>query len=1196
MRSCKSTPRPEHGRSRRERFLASFERMESRQLLTTYFVTTTADSGPGSLRGAILLANAHPGANNIDFAIPASTSPDLGVPVPGFDPTTQTWRITPISPLPAITNQVTIDGYSQAQFPVQFRYPAQLSTVPLGSPIQIISTPNTAAAKVGNNAVIRVIVDGSRTGGATGFVLDAPDSVLRGLIIDGFGTGVSVPNPGSAGDLIQGNDIGQYFVFPVDPTSGTPVAAPGNVAFAGRGNSLQGVLIGSTNTTVGGIETQDDNVIVGNGLQGVSILPGGESNLVIGNQIGIAGPSLGGRYVVAPNGAEGVLIASSSNFVGGPAAEAGNLISSNGSDGVGIVGPEATRNNVQGNYIGVGPGGGFRFGTGHPGNIGDGVRIDNSSDNKIGGTSAADGNVISANGGAGVRIIGASAARNLVQGNDIGLTADGISALGNGQEGVAIFSADNVVDHRNVIATNLRGVLLSGPGAIGNTVQDNLIGTDPAGTGDLGNALEGVRIDNASDNLVTGNATGSQVISGNDVGVLIIGNAATRNRVLGNFIGTDITGTFDLGNSQEGVRIENAPGNSIGGSSSADRNVISANHWGVVITGPQSLFNVVQGNSIGTGITGQEGLGNELDGVLVNQTASSNLIGGMPAAAGNAIAFNRRDGVRIEDVSVSNTILSNRIYANLGLGINLAAPDAPGDADIGPNRLQDAPTLTSVATSIGSTTIRGLLNSTPNTTFTIQFFYNSPLDPTGRGEGGQFVGQVTTASGADGVASYSVNIPTILKAGQFVTATATDQFGNTSEFSSPIAEVFGTVQFQMAGYTVDEDAGTATIVVTRSGGSGGLFTVDFAAADGSAQSGTDYVPTSGTLTFNPGEDSKTFTIPIIDDGLADADETVLLSLSNPTGAVTLGAPTTAVLTILGNQPGTLQFQMVSYSVGEAAGTATITVTRSRSAGTATVNYSTADGTAKAGTDYVPTSGTLTFNPGELVKTFTIPILINPRIKGNETVILNLSSPTGLATLGSPSTAVLVIVDDMVDRMGPHVTAVRAVSGPFGVASVVITFDEPLDPTRAVNLLNYGYSVRTPGRDGRLGTADDRLIGLCPATYNPATRTVTLPLAQGIASKSRLEIMINEATDVPGAGVGVSDLAGNLLDGNSDGLSGGPFEAKLVAQPAPPTPHRIVAKPKAHVARPVKHTAAITPTRFHPTVRSTPKPGTSAHHR
>jgi Calx-beta domain len=100
---------------------------QSQQNLTNFYVTNTNDSGPGSLRQAILMANAAP-ANSpatIQFAIPASTAPDLDVPVSGFDPTTQTWRIALDSPLPAITHQVTIDGYTQGQTGIPYRYPSQ---------------------------------------------------------------------------------------------------------------------------------------------------------------------------------------------------------------------------------------------------------------------------------------------------------------------------------------------------------------------------------------------------------------------------------------------------------------------------------------------------------------------------------------------------------------------------------------------------------------------------------------------------------------------------------------------------------------------------------------------------------------------------------------------------------------------------------------------------------------------------------------------------------------------------------------------------------------------------------------------------------------------------------------------------------------------------------------------------------------
>ena len=166
-------------------------------------------------------------------------------------------------------------------------------------------------------------------------------------------------------------------------------------------------------------------------------------------------------------------------------------------------------------------------------------------------------------------------------------------------------------------------------------------------------------------------------------------------------------------------------------------------------------------------------------------------------------------------------------------------------------------------------------------------------------------------------------------------------------------------------------------------------------------------------------------------------------------------------------------------------------------------------------------------------TFTIPILLDSPVEADETVILTLSSPTGGASLGSPSSAVLTIRNDTADRDGPRVTALRAISARRGLGSIVITFNEDLDPARAENLLNYGYSVRTLGRDRRLGTRDDLIVGLRSAVYDPITRTVTLRTDGVIHSNIPFVVIINEATNIPGAGVGVSDLFGNLLDGDDE---------------------------------------------------------------
>ena len=107
----------------------------------------------------------------------------------------------------------------------------------------------------------------------------------------------------------------------------------------------------------------------------------------------------------------------------------------------------------------------------------------------------------------------------------------------------------------------------------------------------------------------------------------------------------------------------------------------------------------------------------------------------------------------------------------------------------------------------------------------------------------------------------------------------------------------GKLQFSSATYNATEDAGNVIISVARVDGATGIVTVDYATSNGTASAGSDYTSTSGTLTFNQGETSKTISIPIVNDGVFEADETVNITLSNPTGGATLGTPVTATLTI-----------------------------------------------------------------------------------------------------------------------------------------------------------------------------------------------------------------------------------------------------------------------------------------------------------
>jgi hypothetical protein len=225
----------------------------------------------------------------------------------------------------------------------------------------------------------------------------------------------------------------------------------------------------------------------------------------------------------------------------------------------------------------------------------------------------------------------------------------------------------------------------------------------------------------------------------------------------------------------------------------------------------------------------------------------------------------------------------------------------------------------------------------------------------------------------------------------------------------------GTLQFDSASYSVDENGSSATITVIRSGGSFGEATVNYSTGDGTATAGVDYSVSSGTLVFADGETSNSFTVPVIDDNAYEGEETVALSLSQPTGA-TIGQTSSATLTIRDNDSapssGTLQYNTATYSVNENSATATITVTRTNgSFGDIAVDYATGDGTATAGLDYTVSNGTLNFADGVASQSFTVPILDDTDYEGNETVNLTLSNAVGGASLGSNTAAVLTIVEN-----------------------------------------------------------------------------------------------------------------------------------------------------------------------------------------
>ncbi len=269
-------------------------------------------------------------------------------------------------------------------------------------------------------------------------------------------------------------------------------------------------------------------------------------------------------------------------------------------------------------------------------------------------------------------------------------------------------------------------------------------------------------------------------------GVSIEGGLGVQ--IEGNFIGTDPAGTQDLGNSSAGVDIDGSSGsgaNTIGGGEPAERNLISGNDSEGIFIFNGSLGNAVTGNLIGTKRDGTTALGNSTHGVDVS-SGTANTVGGSTAAFTNTIAFNGENGVQIGFGGRNGTtgsILRNSIFANGSQGIDLNS-DGPtsndlGDPDAGPNNLQNRPSLASARNASGKTTVKGSLNSTRNQDYTVRFFSN----PTGN-EGKRFIGQKIVTTDGSGNVPFGFVPNKAVAVGQTVTATATkNSTGDTSEFS-----------------------------------------------------------------------------------------------------------------------------------------------------------------------------------------------------------------------------------------------------------------------------------------------------------------------------------------------------------------------------------------------------------------------------
>ncbi len=669
--------------------------------------------------------------------------------------------------------------------------------------------------------------------GATGNTIGGTAAGERNIISGNTSIGVDIdddndPDP-STNNSIEGNYIGTQ-------PDGTTALANTNVGVSLQGGATGNTIGGTTGVTLDGACTGACNVISGNGGTGVYINGANvTTNTVQGNFIGT---DVNGTADLGNSSVGIQLNSGSSNTIGGTATGARNIISGN-SSGIGISGSNS--NNILGNYIGTDTTGSVDMGNDFSGIFLEG----GSASNTIGGTTASARNIISGNGQNGISSDGQgnpAGTGNVIQGNYIGLAADGLADLGNTQAGIALFDIDGATiggttaGARNVVSGNTQsGIIIqivSSAAVNNNQVLGNYVGSDYTGTVGVGNGNYGIAITSGTGtgNIIGSTTSGARnvVINNGQYGIGVDGAVTVQ----GNYIGIKADGSGPLGNgtssSNYGSVAVNGSGAIVGGNSLAARNYMAgALGGGISISGStpfggsQTSNVTVQGNCIGTNLNCEveSGYGNGGVGISAFADITNVLIGGSTTGAGNIVAGN---GAGIVNVGLStytpvlvsvigNSIHDNSGFAITGLGIdNLQTNDfvnfinagvTLNDADdidyagnnTGTNHYLNFPVINSITSTGGQVTINYDLDindaESGATGYRVEFFANDAADASGYGEGQTFLG---TENVAGDVTNQSVTftLPSGVEGNKFISATTTmrdnsnDGFGHTSEFGA----------------------------------------------------------------------------------------------------------------------------------------------------------------------------------------------------------------------------------------------------------------------------------------------------------------------------------------------------------------------------------------------------------------------------
>jgi CSLREA domain-containing protein len=898
--------------------LASFAPSATAALAASFVVTKAADTNDGtcnadcSLREAITAANSNPGPDTISFAIPADAA--NGFDAQGF------WRLALASNLPPLSG-----GGTTIQGPSASDAPATSWTHP------------------------RIVLDGSATLSANGLLITSANNVVRRLTIVNYNETTFTGSGGSAivieGAAATENRVEASYIG-VDPANGSSSA----------GNDVAGVQItnGASRNTIGGATAAERNVISGNGRKSsgfranvyiaTSTGPASDANVIQGNYIG-TNPA-GTAQVTGGNLSSGVWLGDDADNT----IVAGNLFAGL-AEGGGRVDPlagvllnassaaAAPQNaRIRGNIFGLAAGG-----QGPSGNAlynSTAIRVQAAAGTLIGGATAAERNIISGSGYAppgatyepsllaGVHVTGTNATGTVIEGNYIGLDIDGDPlglasglAIGNLNYGVNLTNnSSGTIVRGNVISNNASdGVHVSSGG---NTVENNLIGTDISGTtstANTNNTTVGVRVDRGDSNIIRGNTIAAGF--GGLAGVVLkpfsnvsVTNTTVQNNRIGlNTAGASLVTT--VADESVGVVLDKADGSATGVTTGAtiSGNTIGGLEYGVKLEDSANGGHTVRANTIGptrgpTGLPGvSAGFGIWLFG------ASGNTIGGPAAADGNTVFGAGSHGIFLDGAGAgdndiqNNTVRDNggdgvRVRAAAGVLIDRTATRDNGGAGIalaeGGNGDMPAPTFG--ASPFVATPAPQLNANIPGgvcgpSGCTIQVFTSATSQP---GEGPRFLAQASVAAGATTVA---VPVPAC---DRFLTATLRNNTsGNTSPFSVEVDTTTGCGAASLTlsdgvrvapGYTAPGPvpAGQTVVYEYTVTNTGGLpATVTIARTGGSFPTSD---PTPNTLTVNGGA-SQTFrvTVDVPADAPGGASDSFTVTVTG--GATPLSVTTTTVV-------------------------------------------------------------------------------------------------------------------------------------------------------------------------------------------------------------------------------------------------------------------------------------------------------------